>query len=157
MFKLRVFITAFLLLAALFSVQSNAAQTTQNLNPAVTSHILFTDAVDITKTKSVTKSVTESAGVPAPKKTHQTDFSAHQPRLTANNSSFFLHSVQSEPEYDVVFEFFAQHLVRQIFLRPQAVNAIQPWYTLVTHSKKSRLSGWKDANLLYRAVTTYHA
>jgi hypothetical protein len=68
-----------------------------------------------------------------------------------------LHTVQSEPEYDVVFEFFAQHLVRQIFLRPQAVNAIQPWYTLVHNSKKSRLSGWKDANLLYRAVTTYHA
>lgn len=64
MFKFRVFITAFLLLAALFSVQSNAAQTTQNLNPVVSSHILFTDAVDITKTKPVT----ESAEVPTHKK-----------------------------------------------------------------------------------------
>ena len=46
MFKFRVFITAFLLLAALFSVQSNAVQVTQNLNPAASSHILFTDAIE---------------------------------------------------------------------------------------------------------------
>jgi len=153
MFKFRVFITAFLLLAALFSLQSNAVQVSQNLNPAVSSHILFTDAIDITKTKPTKK----SSDAPAHKKTQHTDFDSHQPRLTASNTSLFLHTVQSEPEYDVVFEFFAQHLVRQIFLRPQAVNAIQPWYTLVHNSKKSRLSGWKDANLLYKAVTTYHA
>ncbi|HAG40934.1 MAG TPA: hypothetical protein DCL33_13725, partial [Pseudoalteromonas sp.] len=64
---------------------------------------------------------------------------------------------QSEPEYDVVFEFFAHTHFREIYLSPNAFIAQQPWYTLVTHSKKSRLSGWKDANLLYTAVSTYHA
>ena len=153
MFKFRVFLTAFLLLAALFSVQSNAMGASQNLNITVSTQVSITDIGDLTKIQPISKSVETAQH----KKTHQTDFDAHQPRLTANNSSLFLHTVQSEPEYDVVFEFFAQNLVRHIFLRPRAINPIQPWYTLVTNSKKSRLSGWKDVNLLYRAVTTYHA
>ena len=153
MFKFRVFLTAFLLLAALFSVQSNAMGASQNLNITVSTQVSLTDIGDLTKIQPISKSVDTAQH----KKTHQTDFDAHQPRLTANNSSLFLHTVQSEPEYDVVFEFFAQNLVRHIFLRPRAVNRIQPWYTLVTNSKKSRLSGWKDVNLLYTAVTTYHA
>ncbi|HDY91818.1 MAG TPA: hypothetical protein ENH79_06810 [Pseudoalteromonas sp.] len=153
MFKFRVLLTAFLLLAALFSVQSNAMGASQNLNINISTQVSLTDIGDLTKIQPISKSVDTAQH----KKTHQTDFDAHQPRLTANNSSLFLHTVQSEPEYDVVFEFFAQNLVRHIFLRPRAVNPIQPWYTLVTNSKKSRLSGWKDVNLLYRAVTTYHA
>ncbi|MEZ7491616.1 hypothetical protein QO198_08635 [Pseudoalteromonas distincta] len=153
MFKFRVFLTAFLLLAALFSVQSNAMGASQNLNITVSTQVSLTDIADLTKIQPISKSVDTAQH----KKTHQTDFDAHQPRLTANNSSLFLHTVQSEPEYDVFFEFFAQNLVRHIFLRPRAINPIQPWYTLVTNSKKSRLSGWKDVNLLYRAVTTYHA
>ena len=153
MFKFRVFLTAFLLLAALFSVQSNAMGASQNLNITVSTQVSLTDIADLTKIQPISKSVDTAQH----KKTHQTDFDAHQPRLTANNSSLLLHTVQSEPEYDVVFEFFAQNLVRHIFLRPRAINPIQPWYTLVTNSKKSRLSGWKDVNLLYRAVTTYHA
>ncbi|WP_282131090.1 hypothetical protein [Pseudoalteromonas aliena] len=152
MFKFRVFLTAFLLLAALFSVQSNAMGASQNLNINVSTQVSLPDIADLTKIQPITKSVDTAQH----KKTHQTDFDAYQPRLTANNSSLFLHTVQSEPEYDVVFEFFAQNLVRHIFLPPRAVNSIQPWYTLITNSKKSRLSGWKDANLLYRAVTTYH-
>ncbi|TMO01464.1 hypothetical protein [Pseudoalteromonas sp. S558] len=153
MFKFRVFLTAFLLLAALFSVQSNAMGVSQNLNMTVSTQVSLTDIGDLTKIQPISKSVDTAQH----KKTHQTDFDAHQPRLIANNSSLFLHTVQSEPEYDVVFEFFAQNLVRHIFLPPRAVNPIQPWYMLVTNSKKSRLSGWKDVNLLYRAVTTYHA
>ncbi|MBH0067940.1 hypothetical protein [Pseudoalteromonas sp. NZS100] len=153
MFKFRVFLTAFLLLAALFSVQSNAMGASQNLNINISTQVSLTNIGDLTKIQPISKSVDTLQH----KKTHQTDFDAHQPRLTANNSSLFLHTVQNEPEYDVVFEFFAQNLVRHIFLRPRAVNRIQPWYTLVTNSKKSRLSGWKDVNLLYTAVTTYHA
>ncbi|TMO72683.1 hypothetical protein CWC16_04770 [Pseudoalteromonas sp. S3776] len=153
MFNVRVFITAFLLFCALFSVQSSAQCATHKLNTATSSLSMLADSVDLAKTLPISKSVKGNEH----KRTHQTGFDAHQPRLTASNSSLFLHAAQSEPEYDVVFEFFAQRLVRQIFIRPQAVNAIQPWYTLVYHSKKSRLSGWKDANLLYRAVTTYHA
>ncbi|MEH6479085.1 MULTISPECIES: hypothetical protein [Pseudoalteromonas] len=153
MFKFREFLTAFLLLAALFSVQSNAMGASQNLNINISTQVSLIDIGDLTKIQPISKSVDTAQH----KKTHQTDFDAHQPRLTANNSSLFLHTVQSEPEYDVVFEFFAQNLVRHIFLRPRAINPIQPWYTLVTNSKKSRLSGWKDVNLLYRAVTTYHA
>ena len=153
MFKFREFLTAFLLLAAFFSVQSNAMGASQNLNINISTQVSLIDIGDLTKIQPISKSVDTAQH----KKTHQTDFDAHQPRLTANNSSLFLHTVQSEPEYDVVFEFFAQNLVRHIFLRPRAINPIQPWYTLVTNSKKSRLSGWKDVNLLYRAVTTYHA
>ncbi|MEJ2911993.1 hypothetical protein [Pseudoalteromonas sp. C12FD-1] len=153
MFNVRVFITAFLLFCALFSVQSSAQCATHKLNTVAISLSVFADSVDLTKTQPISKSVKGSEH----KKTHQTGFDAHQPRLTASNSSLFLHATQSEPEYDLVFEFFAQTLFREIHLRPNAFVVQQPWYTLVSHSKKSRLSGWKDANLLYSAVTTYHA
>jgi hypothetical protein len=153
MFKFRVFLTVLLLLAALFSVQSQAMGDSHNLTTHVSASTVLTELNDFSKTPPIAKSHSDQQH----KKSHQTGLDAHQPRLTANNSSLFLHSMQSEPEYDVVFEFFAQHLVRHIFLRPTAVKPIQPWYTLLTHSKKSRLSGWKDVNLLYKASITYHA
>ena len=153
MFNVRVFITAFLLFCALFSVQSSAQCVTHKLNTVTTSLSVFADSVELVKTLPISKSVKGSEH----KKTHQTGFDAHQPRLTASNSSLFLHVAQSEPEYDVVFEFFAHTLFREIYLSPNAFIAQRPWYTLVTHSKKSRLSGWKDANLLYTAASTYHA
>jgi len=153
MFKFRVFLTAFLLIAALFSVQSEAASVKHDLNLDTVSQISPTSFADLTKAPLIAKKMSDGQH----KKNHQTDYWAHQPRFTANNSSLFLYNEQSEPQYDVIFEFFAHTITEQIYLQSQPVNKPKPWYTLVSKSKKSRLSGWKDANLLYTAVTTYHA
>ena len=57
MFKFRVFLTAFLLLAALFSVQSNAMGASQNLNITVSTQVSLTDIGDLTKIQPISKSV----------------------------------------------------------------------------------------------------
>lgn len=77
-------------------------------------------------------------------------------RLVVSNSSLFLHPAQAEPNYIPIFEFFTPSLAKTLFLQPLAPPTTQPWYT-VYEGRKSRLSGWKDANLLYRAVNTYHS
>ena len=73
MFKFRVFLTAFLLLAALFSVQSNAMGASQNLNITVSTQVSLTDIADLTKIQPISKSVDTAQH----KKTHQTDFDSH--------------------------------------------------------------------------------
>ena len=153
MFKFRVFLTACLFFAALFSVQSNAMGVKHNLNTSVSTYSTALNLDPLTKITVPAK----SQGNLKHKNSKHSDFDAHQPRLTANNSFLFLHSAQGDPEYAVVYEFFVQNALRHIYLPPQAVTIRQPWYTWVFKSKKSRLSGWKDANLLYTAVTTYHA
>ena len=153
MFKFRVFLATCLFFAALFSVQSHAMGVKQGLGSNLSS---LTDIVNVDHLTNISVP-TKSLGDLQHKNSKHSDFAAHQPRLTANNSFLFLHSAQGDPEYDVVHEFFALNGCRHIFLRPQAVTINQPWYTWVFKSKKSRLSGWKDANLLYIAVTTYHA
>jgi hypothetical protein len=168
MFKFRVFIIAFSLMAAFFTLQSSAASVKPDLN--FISVAKSTDVKSITDKNTASQTttasfidstqallVTKKIDVTHHKKTNQTGFEAHQPRLIASNSSLFLYGVQTEPQYDVVYEFFALTIAKQIYLKSQPVNAPQPWYTLVSKSKKLRLSGWKDANLLYTAVITYHA
>ncbi len=153
MFKFRVFLATCLFFAALFSVQSHAMGVKHELNSNQSSYSHVVNVENLTIAPTPLKSL----GNLQHKNSKHSEFAAHQPRLTANNSFLFLHSAQGDPEYDVVHEFFALNGCRHIFLRPQAVTINQPWYTWVFKSKKSRLSGWKDANLLYTAVTTYHA
>ncbi|WP_404340276.1 hypothetical protein [Pseudoalteromonas mariniglutinosa] len=89
------------------------------------------------------------------KNTKQTDFAALQPRLTASSASLFLYPSQVETDYHLVFEFFAATLDKGLFLSLVNKALSIPWFIL-TRNTKTRLSGWKDANLLYRAVNTYH-
>lgn len=153
MFKFRMFLTICMLFAALFSVHGHA----MDLKHHVTANIAVQAVSASLETKTNMLALAKSFVNLQNKNSHLPDFDAHQPRLTANNSFLFLHGLQTEPQYEVVHEFFAQHLFRQIFLPHVRVKTVQPWYILVYKSKKSRLSGWKDANLLYKAVSTYYA
>lgn len=168
MFKFRLFLTAFLLITALFSACSEAAPVKHGLNTANSTLIsaAFSAAPFSLDTTSLD---TTSLGISHPSilvkvlhakqqtKPNKTAFDALQPRLTASNSSLFLFSAQTEPEYDVIYEFFIHTLARQFYLQPKAISTALPWYTVVSNSKKSRISGWKEANLLYSATNTHHA
>ena len=178
MFKFRLFLTAFLLITALFSACSEAAPVKQDLNTANSTLIsaafsaapfsLDTTSLDTTSLDT-TSLGNVSLGISHPSilvkvlhakqqtKPNKTAFDALQPRLTASNSSLFLFSAQTEPEYDVIYEFFIHTLARQFYLQPKAISTALPWYTVVSNSKKSRISGWKEANLLYSATNTHHA
>ncbi|MGE6811586.1 hypothetical protein [Pseudoalteromonas nigrifaciens] len=178
MFKFRLFLTAFLLITALFSACSEAAPVKHGLNTANSTLIsaafsaapfsLDTTSLDTTSLDT-TSLGNVSLGISHPSilvkvlhakqqtKPNKTAFDALQPRLTASNSSLFLFSAQTEPEYDVIYEFFIHTLARQFYLQPKAISTALPWYTVVSNSKKSRISGWKEANLLYSATNTHHA
>jgi len=178
MFKFRLFLTAFLLITALFSACSEAAPVKHGLNTAnstLTSAAfsaapfsLDTTSLDTTSLGNVSLG-NVSLDISHPSilvkvlhakqqtKPNKTAFDALQPRLTASNSSLFLFSAQTEPEYDVIYEFFIHTLARQFYLQPKAISTALPWYTVVSNSKKSRISGWKEANLLYSATNTHHA
>lgn len=163
MFKFRLFLTAFLLITALFSACSEAAPVKHGLNTANSTLIstafsagnfsLDTTLLDISHRSTLVKVLHAKQQT----KPDKTAFDALQPRLTASNSSLFLFSAQTEPEYDVIYEFFIHTLARQFYLQPKAISTALPWYTVVSNSKKSRISGWKEANLLYRATNTHHA
>jgi len=178
MFKFRLFLTAFLLITALFSACSEAAPVKHGLNTANSTLIsaafsaapfsLDTTSLDTTSLGNVSLG-NVSLDISHPSilvkvlhakqqtKPNKTAFDALQPRLTASNSSLFLFSAQTEPEYDVIYEFFIHTLARQFYLQPKAISTALPWYTVVSNSKKSRISGWKEANLLYSATNTHHA
>ncbi|WP_058373289.1 hypothetical protein [Pseudoalteromonas translucida] len=168
MFKFRLFLTAFLLITALFSACSEAAPVKQDLNTANSTLISTAFSaenflLDATSLGNVSLDISHPSilvkvlHAKQQTKPDKTAFAALQSRLTASNSSLFLFSAQTEPEYDVIYEFFIHTLARQFYLQPKAINTALPWYTVVSNSKKSRISGWKEANLLYRATNTHHA
>ncbi|WMS95761.1 hypothetical protein RB215_06920 [Pseudoalteromonas sp. HL-AS2] len=178
MFKFRLFLTAFLLVTALFSACSEAAPVKHGLNTANSTLIsaafsaapfsldttsLDATSLDATSLGNVSLDISHPSilvkvlHAKQQTKPNKTAFDALQPRLTASNSSLFLFSAQTEPEYDVIYEFFIHTLARQFYLQPKAISTALPWYTVVSNSKKSRISGWKEANLLYSATNTHHA
>lgn len=178
MFKFRLFLTAFLLITALFSACSEAAPVKHGLNTAnstltsaafsaapfsLDTTSLDTTSLDATSLGNVSLDISHPSilvkvlHAKQQTKPNKTAFDALQPRLTASNSSLFLFSAQTEPEYDVIYEFFIHTLARQFYLQPKAISTALPWYTVVSNSKKSRISGWKEANLLYSATNTHHA
>lgn len=173
MFKFRLFLTAFLLITALFSACSEAAPVKHGLNTANSTLIsaafsaapfsLDATSLDATSLGNVSLGISHPSilvkvlHAKQQTKPNKTAFDALQPRLTASNSSLFLFSAQTEPEYDVIYEFFIHTLARQFYLQPKAISTALPWYTVVSNSKKSRISGWKEANLLYSATNTHHA
>lgn len=173
MFKFRLFLTTFLLITALFSACSEAAPVKHGLNTANSTLIsaafsaapfsLDTTSLDATSLGNVSLDISHPSilvkvlHAKQQTKPNKTAFDALQPRLTASNSSLFLFSAQTEPEYDVIYEFFIHTLARQFYLQPKAISTALPWYTVVSNSKKSRISGWKEANLLYSATNTHHA
>ncbi|MGS0496990.1 hypothetical protein CWB85_01335 [Pseudoalteromonas sp. S1727] len=163
MIRFRLVFAVLLMFAALFSVQATAASSTkvELSQPIVTFQPLIqadlsqlavkifdnstSDTTPFTKKSAADEQPSEGAG-----------FESLQPRLTVSNSSLFLYHTQVEPNYVAIFEFFVPSLARQLYLQPLEPAITLPWFVCY-EGKKSRLSGWKDANLQYRAVVTYHS
>ncbi|WP_372761677.1 hypothetical protein [Pseudoalteromonas sp.] len=153
MFKFRPMLTVLLLFAALFCVQGQAAPVNDDLSSIHSTHSHAVFSSDMLNTPLQAKA--------APGEHHKQlkvlQFESLQPRRAAGQAANALHCAEKEPEYDVIFEFFTTTLAKQLYLQPKAVNNEPPWYALPFNRKKLRVSGWKDANLLYTAVTSYHA
>ncbi len=80
------------------------------------------------------------------------------PRSNTFNASLFNTEIQSSPEYYLVVEFFKIKLTAGLFKNLANPPLITPWYEQLSHnSHSSRLSGWKDGNLLYSSRKTYHS
>lgn len=80
------------------------------------------------------------------------------PRNNTFNASLFNTEIQSSPEYYLVIEFFKIKLTAGLFKNLANPPLITPWYEQLSHSShSSRLSGWKDGNLLYSSRKTYHS
>lgn len=165
MIRFRLMLTVLLMFAALFSVQATAAsskQTIQSQSSVLVGTAVFSQFSDlqsevihtpVSTHLSVSKQV---AMLAADQQPQGAGFESLQPRLTVSNSSLFLYHSQVEPNYAAIFEFFVPSLARQLFLQPLEPPTRLPWFVSYD-GKKSRLSGWKDANLQYRAVVTYHS
>jgi len=75
--------------------------------------------------------------------------------IAASQASHFNHSQQLNIEYGFVclialfiaLVYFSYHNI--IIVRAP------PWYSLLRSLKRSRLSGWKESNLLYKGKLTY--
>ncbi len=155
MIRLRLIFSAFLFVVALFSAHVSAAGVDKvsfeqslinsELTISQLSHPQLDESVGDYGTS---KQVDEQPSDPG--------FEPVQFRVVISNSSVFLHQLQVEPNYTEIFEFSPPSLARELFLQPLEPAVSPPWYTAY-EGTKSRLSGWKDANLLYRAVNTYHS
>lgn len=165
MIRFRLVLTVLLMFAALFSVQATAAsskQTIQSQSSVLVGAEVFSQLTDLNSKVihtpvSTHLSVSKQVAMLAVDQQPQgAGFESLQPRLTASNSSLFLYHSQVEPNYAAIFEFFVPSLARQLFLQPLEPPTRLPWFVSYD-GKKSRLSGWKDANLQYRAVLTYHS
>ncbi len=161
MTHLRFVLNTLLLVVALLSAQvASGVSVNKTYSIVSLSSIKLDYGQFIDKAHSVSLSALTTAPVKYDKhideQPKQSDFESVQFRLALSNSSLFLHQVQVEPNYTPIFEFFTPSLARELYLKPLAPPITRPWYTAY-EGKKNRLSGWKDANLLYRAVTTYHS
>lgn len=80
------------------------------------------------------------------------------PRLTRISPSIFSAEVQTTANYVLVIEFFKSKLNAAMFKLLSNPPEVSLWFEQLSHSSNSsRLSGWKDGNLLYSARTTYHS
>ncbi|MFU2508533.1 hypothetical protein [Pseudoalteromonas sp. ASV78] len=165
MIRFRLVLTVLLMFAALFSVQATAAssmaviQTQPSVLVGAEVFSQFSDFQPKAANTAVSSHLSVSkqvAMLAADQQPQGSGFESLQPRLTVSNSSLFLYPSQVEPNYAAIFEFFVPSLARQLYLQPLEPPTRLPWFVSYD-GKKSRLSGWKDANLQYRAVLTYHS
>lgn len=78
--------------------------------------------------------------------------------LVRSSASQFIHAAQIDLNYFLLFEFLPQDLSAKHFKNLTNPPNHFPWFVLLSNSPRlSRLSGWKDANLLYKAVIDYHS
>jgi hypothetical protein len=80
------------------------------------------------------------------------------PRLSRACASVFSNEVQTSPNYMLVIEFFEIKLSAGLFKNLANPPAQLNWYEQLSHrSNTTRLSGWKDSNILYASRVTYHS
>ncbi|EWH07285.1 hypothetical protein AT00_06255 [Pseudoalteromonas lipolytica SCSIO 04301] len=131
----------------LFSAQSLAA-------PSTDSPLVATKFYQLELTKPPI--IAHKQVIVHPKPLEKSGFDTLLPRLTASNSSLFLYHSQVDPDYELLIEFFAENWGKAHFLAPPKRAQTVPWFA-ITSARKSRISGWKDANLIYKARATYHS
>ncbi|MFT5758661.1 MAG: hypothetical protein ACI9LM_003409 [Alteromonadaceae bacterium] len=77
------------------------------------------------------------------------------PLITSHQASHFNHSQQRKIDYIfVVLLALFIYIISFIYQKITAVR-LPPWFCLLKHPAKSRVSGWKESNLLYKAKLTY--
>lgn len=80
------------------------------------------------------------------------------PRITRASTSSFSSELQTSPYYVLVIEFFAIKLTAGLYKNLANPPLIVDWFEqLSAKSTSSRISGWKDSNLLYTSVVTYQS
>jgi hypothetical protein len=78
--------------------------------------------------------------------------------MVRSNASQFLNLAQIESHYFLVIEFLAEDLSAKLFKNLSNPPNNRPWYITCHYpQKKSKLSAWKDGNLLYKAILEYHS
>jgi|GEM_PF-1833325 len=80
------------------------------------------------------------------------------PRLSTAGAYVFSNEIQTTPNYVLVIEFFENKLSAGLFKNLANPPVQLKWYEQLSHtSNSSRLSGWKDGNILYASRVTYHS
>jgi hypothetical protein len=80
------------------------------------------------------------------------------PRLSRACASVFSNEVQTTPNYMLVIEFFEIKMSTGLFKNLANPPVHLNWYEQLSHrSNSTRLSGWKDGNILYASRLTYHS
>ena len=78
-------------------------------------------------------------------------------QITSHQASNFNHSQQRKTDY--IFIVLIALFIRLISLVYYQITIVHspPWFCFVGLSNNSRLSGWKESNLLYKAKLTYQS
>lgn len=78
--------------------------------------------------------------------------------LIRSSASQFLNLAQIESHYFLTIEFLAEDLSAKLFKNLSNPPNYRPWYITCNYpQKKSKVSSWKDGNLLYKAILEYHS
>ena len=80
------------------------------------------------------------------------------PRTVAPSSSVFSNEAQTSPNYLLEIAFFEEKLSAALFKHLANPPLKVSWFEQLSHkTNSSRLSGWKDSNLLYSNRKTYRS
>jgi len=80
------------------------------------------------------------------------------PRINRACSSLFSHEIQLTPDYYLAITFFEIKLSAALFKNLINPDVQTPWFEQISHqSNSSRISGWKDSNLLYTSSIAYYS
>ena len=80
------------------------------------------------------------------------------PRILRASASTFTTEFQATPDYVLVIEFFAIKLTAGLFKNLANPPQFVPWFEQSNASNSaSRVSGWKDSNILYASRAKYYS